>query len=133
MFDAKTTDFSVNFAPYERSERTWPNGQVYVVYCTTRVILLEKRLSTPLLLIAVALINILVGGNGWFTVADIMFLLLLGGTVGARWVEFQGGNPQTADGEPATPAQLHRYMLIATIVGLSVWIVANFVANYLLA
>lgn len=85
------------------------------------------------LLITVALFNIVMGGNGWFTLADIVFLVLLGGIVLSRWLEFQGGNPQTADGQPATPAQLHRYMLIATIVGLSVWIVANFLGNHWLA
>jgi hypothetical protein len=83
-------------------------------------------------LMVVALMNIVIGGNGWFTLADITFLLLGGGVVFARWLEFQGGNPQTATGEPATPAQLHRFMLIVTIVGLSAWIVANFVVNHLL-
>ena len=82
------------------------------------------------LLIAVAGINIVNSGNGWFTLADIAFLLMLGGVVMARWLELQSGGAQTSTGEPATASQVYRFMLFATIVGLAAWIAANFVGNY---
>jgi hypothetical protein len=50
-----------------------------------------------------------------------------------RWLEFRGGHAQTATGEPATRADLRRYLVTATVVGLLVWVAANVVANHWLA
>ncbi len=78
----------------------------------------------------VAMFLIASNGGGWFTVADMVFLTLLGGLVLARWVEFRGGNAQTSTGEPATAEQLRRYAVGTVIVGLLVWVVANIVGNH---
>lgn len=72
-------------------------------------------------------------GNGWFTPADIAFLVVVGVLVLARWLEVRGGNPQTASGEPATPEQFRRYILLAPLVGIMVWIGANLIGNHWLA
>jgi hypothetical protein len=72
-------------------------------------------------------------GNGWFTPADIAYFVVLAVTLFARWFEFLKGQPQTATGDPATAADLHRYTLAMLALGLGVWVVANLIGNYLLA
>ena len=42
-----------------------------------------------------------------------------------RWLEFRGGQPKTSTGEPATAADLRRYLLMTSTLGIVVWIVAN--------
>jgi hypothetical protein len=82
-----------------------------------------------LLLLAVAVVRT---GNGWLTPVDFAFLGVLAAMLLARWLEFRAGNPLTADGEPATPVHLRRYLVGATATGLAVWCAANVVGNYLL-
>lgn len=77
--------------------------------------------------------GIVTNSNGWFTPADFGFLAVLGGIILARVMEFRGGNPQTASGEPATPAHLRRFIIVTLIVGLGVWVLANMIGNYWLA
>jgi hypothetical protein len=71
-------------------------------------------------------------GSGWLTWADAAFLAVLGAMLLARWAEFRRGNPQTVTGEPATRTHLHHYVRAAIPAGLSAWIAANVVGNYLL-
>jgi len=68
-------------------------------------------------------------GGGWFTSKDIAFLLVLGGLILARFLELQGGNARTADGEPASMFHLRRYVVMAIPLGLTVWLVANLIGN----
>lgn len=75
------------------------------------------------------LTGIVTNNNGWFTPADVGFLAVLIGLILARVVEFQGGNPRTASGDPATPAHLRKYIIATLIFGLCVWVVANMIAN----
>ena len=63
--------------------------------------------------------------RGWVTGPDLLYFAVLGGMLLARWVEFRGGESQTADGEPATPADLRRYLLVGTAAGIAVWVAAN--------
>jgi hypothetical protein len=72
-------------------------------------------------------------GNGWFTPADIAYFVVLAAMIFARWFEFHKGNAQTATGEPATQANLYRYVLATLAIGLGVWVVANIIGNYILA
>lgn len=69
-------------------------------------------------------------GGGWFTPVDILFLAVLGGIILGRVVEFRGGDPRTATGEPATRAHLRRYGILVLTVGLGIWIVANVIGNH---
>lgn len=86
----------------------------------------------PLLLLGLAY-AIVKSGEGWLTAADLGFLGVLAGVMLARWLEFRGGNPRTADGEPATPAHLRRYLIGAALIGLGAWVIANLIANNVLA
>ena len=83
----------------------------------------------PLLLLVFA-VNIADKGSGWFTPGDIAFLFVLGGMMLARWWEFRGGTALNTMGEPVTATDLRRYAVLATIVGLGFWIVANLIGNY---
>lgn len=86
----------------------------------------------PILLALMAFL-VVKTGNGWLTGADAGFLGILAAIMLARWLEFQGGHPQTADGEPATRTHLRRFLLGGTAIGLSVWMIANILGNYVLA
>jgi hypothetical protein len=74
----------------------------------------------PMLLVVTAA-AIAMRGSGFFSFADLFYFLVLGAMLAGRWVEFRGGDPQTATGEPASPQHLRRYLLAASLVGLAVW------------
>lgn len=74
-------------------------------------------------------IAIVQNGNGWFTPADFAYLAVLAAMLLGRLVEYWEGNPQTASGEPATRAQVFRYLAAAGGIGAGVWILANLLAN----
>jgi hypothetical protein len=79
-----------------------------------------------LLLTAIAVAND--GGGGWIAPKSLAFLGLLALMLACRWAEFHAGDARTAEGEPATPAHLRRYLIVAALIGSAVWIAANFVA-----
>jgi hypothetical protein len=85
----------------------------------------------PLLLLLMTF-TVVQTGNGWSTTADFAFLGILGAMMLARWLEFRSGEAQTADGDPATPQDLRRYLIGVAGLGLSVWVAANVVGNYML-
>jgi hypothetical protein len=68
-------------------------------------------------------------GGGWLTGLDIAYLVTLAAMLAARWLEFRGGQAQTAEGEPLTAAGLRRYLVTAASVGLAVWAGANVIGN----
>lgn len=83
----------------------------------------------PMVLLVITLLIVL-KSSGWITVVDVAFFAVLGLCLLGRWLEFRGRNPQTAYGEPATAAHLRRYLLVAPILGLSIWILANILGNH---
>lgn len=85
------------------------------------------------ILLAVFTYLIIKTGNGWMTRMDVAYLGILAGILLARWLEFRGGNPRTAEGEPATPAHLRRYIIAVSLLGVAIWIVANLLGNHWLA
>lgn len=82
------------------------------------------------ILLAILAYLIIKTGNGWLTGADIGFLAVLAVMLAARWLEARGGNARTADGEPAGPEHLRRYLVIASVSGIAAWIAANIFANH---
>ena len=76
---------------------------------------------------------IVTSGTGWRTPADLLYFIILGGMILGKWMEFRGGRPETSSGDPATPADLRRYILMVVIFGPVVWVLANFIGNHLLA
>jgi hypothetical protein len=79
-----------------------------------------------LLLVAIGVVN----GGGWFAPRSFVFLGLLALLLVCRWAEFHAGDAPTSDCEPATADQLRRYVLIATLIGLGVWIATILVGVY---
>jgi hypothetical protein len=68
-------------------------------------------------------------GNGWLTPWDFGYFAVLTVMLLGRCLEFREGNPQTADGQPATMSHLRRYLLVAGAIGLVVWVAANLIGN----
>lgn len=85
------------------------------------------------LALAVLAYNIIKTAGGWLTGADFAYLAVLVAIGLARWVEFRYGKPETAQGEPATPGDLRRYLIGLSVVGILAWACANVMGNYLLA
>lgn len=79
-----------------------------------------------LFLLAIGMVR---DGGGWFTAKDIAFLVVLGGLILGRLVEFREGDPRTATGEPATQSHFRRYSAGVLVIGLGAWMVVNLVRN----
>ena len=102
---------------------------------TTSMLVLVGRIFWMILgpiILAVLTIVIISSGDGWLTPKDIAFFAVLIGMPLGRWLEFQGGSPETSTGEPATAADLHRYVLTTIVLGTGVWMAANVAGNHLL-
>jgi hypothetical protein len=79
--------------------------------------------------LAISAMYIFLEGTGWYTPADYVFFTALAAMILGRWLEVLGGHPLTGVGEPATPQDFHRYIVVALIAGLSLWIVVNALGN----
>ena len=77
------------------------------------------------------LLSIANRGSGWIMPHDIAYLTVLGLVLFARWYEFRE-NPTTAAGEPATSADLRKYLLSAAVIGVGLWFAANSFGNFFL-
>ena len=78
----------------------------------------------------VLLFTIASKSNGWLKPQDAIYFLVLIALIVARRFEFNKGSGQTAQGAPATQADIRRYSLAASILGCFAWGVANFIGNY---
>lgn len=85
----------------------------------------------PLALILLAF-KIVQTGNSWLTPIDLAFFAVLAAVIVGRWLEFRGGDPRTTTGEPATPADLRRFVVAAMVGGFGVWALANVLGVHLL-
>lgn len=79
--------------------------------------------------LAICAIAITEQHDGWFSPLDLIYFLILSGMALGRWAEFRHGQPLTATGEPATNADLRRYVLGLSTLGFGLWIAANVVGN----
>jgi hypothetical protein len=68
-------------------------------------------------------------GRGFLSFASVAYLAILGAMLLGRWVEFRSGGARTADGRPATPGHLRRYLFWTTIIGLTIWVAAGLIRN----
>jgi hypothetical protein len=84
----------------------------------------------PLLLLAIAFF--ILTQPGWRLGINIAYVVTLVAIVLGRWIEHLGGDPKTSTGEPSTPADLHRFTILAVGGGLALWLVANVIANFVL-
>jgi hypothetical protein len=86
----------------------------------------------PLALVLITF-DIVAHSNGWLTGVDAAYFGALALMLIGRVLEFAGGNPQTGDGQPATTRHLVRYLLVAGVGGLLVWVLANAIGNHWMA
>jgi hypothetical protein len=86
-------------------------------------------LAGPPFLIVIAL-YIAQRRTGWFTLLDLAYFLVLGGMLLGRWLEFRSGDARTTMGDPATPADIRRYMMFAPLAGLALWVLVNLIGNH---
>jgi len=74
------------------------------------------------LLFALSLYHVATGGLGGFRPADALCLTIAAALPIARWIEFSGGDPRTATGDPATRDHIRRYSWIVVLAGLWLWV-----------
>jgi hypothetical protein len=80
-------------------------------------------------LLAITAMHIFLNGTGWHTPADYFFFATLAAMILGRWLEVLGGHPLTGVGEPATPKDFYRYILVALAAGITLWILVNVFGN----
>jgi uncharacterized membrane protein len=65
-------------------------------------------------------LNIAQQSSGWFTATDLAYFLVLAGM-------FQCHD---RDGRTGLPADLRRYVVTTTLVGLGLWVLVNLIGNH---
>jgi len=71
--------------------------------------------------------------EGWFTIWDAAFGVVVAMMVGGRWVEQRSGSAMTATGEPATAEHFKRYVRVLLPLAGGAWVAANVLGNHVLA
>jgi len=64
---------------------------------------------------------------------ELSYFVVLCGMIAGRWLEFRGGSPLKADGQPAVPADMRRYVRQLAVVGPAAWLVAQLLRNLMLS
>lgn len=75
--------------------------------------------------LAISAISIATRGGGWPGPLDLIYFVVLGGTLLGRRLEFRHGQPLTAAGEQATEDHWRRYAGVLIVLGLVVWLAAR--------
>ena len=81
-------------------------------------------------ILAITAMYIFVEGTGWHTSADYVFFVTLAAMILGRWLEVLGGHPLTGVGEPATPKDFYRYVVVVLGTGVTLWILVNAFGNH---
>ncbi len=84
------------------------------------------------LMLGLLVLAIIRNGKGWFTPADLWFLVILNALILARWAEFRTGHALNSMGQPAKPDDFRRYITGAAAIGLGGWVIANVIGNYVM-
>lgn len=79
--------------------------------------------------LAISAISIATRGDGWFGLLDLIYFVVLGGTLLGRRLEYRHGRPLTAAGEPATEDHWRRYARTLLVLGFVVWLAVHAVAT----
>ena len=76
--------------------------------------------------------SMVMSGTGWLTGKDLLVGVLLLATILCRWGDFLKGEGTNALGDPVTQRYMLGYTVIAVLVGVALWAVANVLGNHLL-
>jgi hypothetical protein len=82
--------------------------------------------------LAVIIYRTVVQRDGWTSVRDAVYPLILALMIGGRWLEIRSGAAMTATGEPATINHFKRYVVVLLPAAVVVWIAAKVIGNYVL-
>ena len=83
----------------------------------------------PALLLPIA--YAIVTSEGWFTIWDVAFFVVVAMMAGGRWLEQRSGLAMTSIGEPAGAEHFRGYVRIQLPVVAAVWVAANVLGNHL--
>lgn len=83
--------------------------------------------------LAISAISIATRGDGWLGPLDVIYVIVLGGTLLGRRLEFRHGRPLTAAGEPATEGHWRRYARAMMILGFVVWLAVHMMGSAAMA
>jgi hypothetical protein len=75
--------------------------------------------------IALVVAALLIYKSAGWSIADLVFWLIVGLLVGARYVDIARYKGTTVDGDPATTAHFRRYALVLLVVSAAVWAAAR--------
>ncbi len=75
--------------------------------------------------IALLMATASVYGSGGWSIADVVFWLIVGLLIGARYIDIVRFKGKTADGKLATMAHLKRYVLMVLLGGVALWAAAR--------
>ena len=110
-----------------------PGTEVRAGEASSGVVLLGRLMWMvlgPMLLLVIT--YAIVTSEGWFTISDAAFAVVIGLMLGGRSIEQRSGTAMTATGEPATIEHFERYVKILLPVAAVVWVVANVMGNLIL-
>ncbi len=75
--------------------------------------------------IALVITALLIYRSAGSSIADLVFWLIVGLSIGARYIDIVRYQGTTVDGEPATTAHFKRHALTLLVAGAAVWAVAR--------
>jgi hypothetical protein len=75
--------------------------------------------------LAISAMYIVERGASWNSPATYFYFVTLAAIVLGRWVEVRSGHPLTSTGEPATPKDFYRYVVLVLLIGVTIWGLAN--------
>lgn len=68
-------------------------------------------------------------GDRWLSPADATYSVVVALILLSRWWEFRSGSGLTADGRPASAADLRRFLWATSVAGLILWGLATLAAQ----
>jgi hypothetical protein len=85
----------------------------------------------PAILFAVLYVNT-TEDKSWISGTDLMYFIILGFVVLARWVDQRSGQCTLTDGQVSTWDDFRRFVRVFVPSALVIWVVTNVIGNYLI-
>lgn len=85
------------------------------------------------LALALVTMGIVSKGNGWLTVLDVIFGVIILWMLLGRWVEYRSGQGTSTSGERTTRSDFRRYVAGLLGMALALFVLSNVLGNHVLA
>jgi hypothetical protein len=79
--------------------------------------------------LAISAMYIVESGASWRSPASVFYFATLAVIIFGRWVEARSGHPLDSFGEPATPKDFHRHVVLVLLIGVAIWVLANAIVS----